>query len=200
LHTWGAIPSPPKSSERFIVVRARNDYAIALDAGGRLFGWGGALFDNPIHVATYLSGWLKNPAGYLYVDGPFTDIAAGSLQKDLGTAFQVPHFLAVDDRGQVHGWGPNRYGENAPSFPGLFTKVAAGYGFSLGIDYGGQLHHWGSHGVPLALGGGVYRVDKCPVGQFTSVSAGSHHATAVRGSAMSPTERELRDQQHKPAR
>jgi hypothetical protein len=81
----GTMADPPSGT--FTKVRARSNYAIALSRTGRLFGWGGDLFKN-------LTGWTSDGAGHFYVDGPFTDIAAGIVQKDPGSP-AWPHVLAL---------------------------------------------------------------------------------------------------------
>jgi alpha-tubulin suppressor-like RCC1 family protein len=182
LQTWGSIPNPPKGD--FLAVRARNDYAIGLQKD-RIYGWG-TFFEDPALVNAYLSDWQRDPNGFLYFPGTFSDIAAGVLQKDLPV--WTPHVLAVDENNVVHGWGANTFGETIPT-PGVkFTKVAAGNGFSVGLATDATLHHWGRSVVfrDRAFENEVRRpshftLDECPKGRFTSIGAGTHHATAVRG-------------------
>lgn len=76
LKKFGAIAYPPLGT--FTKVRARSNYAIALSTKGRLFGWGSDLFKN-------LTDWTSDGAGHFYIDGPFTDLAAGVVQKDPGS-------------------------------------------------------------------------------------------------------------------
>lgn len=162
----------------FSKVRARGDYAIALRDDGRLIGWGGSLFGG-------LKDWQSDGAGHYYIDGPFVDIAAGIVQKQPPPATSIPHVLALDVNGKVKGWGANGFHE-ADGAPGdvVFKTISAGLNFSLGIGVDGQLHHWGNGwgGTGLGLHSTFDGVDKLPAGRFSSVSAGSMHAAAVRDS------------------
>jgi len=73
--------------------------------------------------------------------------------------------------GPVVCWGHNDAGECNPPGDVLFTQVAAGYLFSLGIDTSAHIVHWGdtSHGQ-----------DQLPTGdKFVQVSAGYDHGIAL---------------------
>ena len=208
LQTWGSIPAPPQGD--FVAVRARNDYAIALDADGRLYGWGGKLFaDNTVAAGSktsrplsdvYLKDWKRDVNGFLYVTGPFTYMAAGNIQKN--ATVDIPHVLAIDQNNFVHGWGANNFGECDPPLDVKFRQVAAGHGFSIGLAMDNSLYHWGER---FALGTGsdtyveqkgpgtgnpIFDLHSCPKGRFTSIGAGSHHATAV-SSTQWPVQPEL---------
>lgn len=67
-------------------------------------------------------------------------------------------------------WGANDFGECRPP-PGVtFTKVAAGYHFSLGIAKDGSIHHWGNT---------QWNQNLVPGGSFIAISAGYDHGLAL---------------------
>jgi hypothetical protein len=197
LRQWeatGEILNIPRG--RFKKVAARNDYAIALGFDGLLYGWGPSfkyLYQPKDGSATSLPGWQPGSnedrpgfVDYFYFreDGAeFIDIAAGIWPTPpLGADRDLlhPHILALGKSGSVRGWGGNKHGEiHAPAF--RFKAIAAGNGFSVGIDEHGFLRHWGIRekaGVTNPKGGGYLYIDP-PAGRFRSIGAGSRHAAAV---------------------
>ncbi len=180
---------------KFVAVRARNDYSIALDESGNLYGWGGKyLFRADPGGATAHpltgTGWKfvstdapptegtvpadLVPNGYWVHKGPFTAIAAGGTPR---TPNALPHVLALKPNGRVVGWPATSSAVIAPAGIKL-SAIAAGLGFSIGLDREGMLHHWGEPGAKAADGKGV--LENVPVGPFVSIGAGTRHASAVR--------------------
>ena len=79
----------------------------------------------------------------------------------------------------------------APKTAGTFvTAIAAGLGFSVALDDGGFIHHWGTPGparsIPAggagkpAKGHGI--LETIPKGRYLSIGAGVEHASAVAAS------------------
>jgi len=200
---WGAgegtEPRPKHGMSRkyikFVEVRARNDYSLALDESGDLYGWGGKHLFRPESGAATAhplagTGWKfvstddpptpgtapadLIPNGYWFHKGPFTAIAAGGTPK---TPNALPHVLALRPNGSVVGWPATSSAVIAPTGIKL-SAIAAGLGFSLGLDREGMLHHWGEPGATAANGMGV--LENVPLGPFVSIGAGTRHASAVR--------------------
>jgi alpha-tubulin suppressor-like RCC1 family protein len=208
---WGAgegteprpkdVKFPKPQYIKFVQVRARSDYNLALDEHGNLYAWGGDhLFRpdslSPSHplagtkwrfVSTQPSGSGAGhipvhlvPKGYWYHKGPFEAIAAGAIPKT--PANPLPHVLALRPDGSVIGWPTSAAAAVAPADV-TFSAIAAGRGFSIGLDRTGELHHWGEPGAIAANGKGV--LENVPKGPFVSIGAGTRHATAVRTGGMS---------------
>lgn len=185
LYPWGPAPVAAAAvpAGEFRRVRARNDYILALDKDGRLFGWGG-VFDKTLDPQLW-DGWQSDNLGHWFIDGPFMDMDAGIVQDFVhnGATMKMPHVLALyRDSKTVAGWGANNFGEaNAPG--GEFQAIAAGKGYSLGLDKNGFLQEWGSPLRPAATT--VNNSDKPPrhwkpSGRFIAISAAGDHAVAVR--------------------
>jgi alpha-tubulin suppressor-like RCC1 family protein len=194
LYQWGAGhgTQPQPRGVKFVEVRARNNYSIALDEFGGLYGWGGVLFapptpagSVPVTLQTDLlqdEDWQFVAAGgYYFHKGPFTAIAAGGVQKTLTP--QYGHVLAIKrSDSSVVGWGRNTFQAITGAPKGVrFTAVAAGAAFSIGLDDKGELWHWGNRGVLQPTGKGS--LETVPKGPFVSIGAGTLHASAVRPSS-----------------
>jgi hypothetical protein len=187
---------------KFVQVRARSDYNVALDEHGNLYAWGGdhlfrpdvlSASPHPLagtgwrFVSTQPSGSAAGhipvqlvPKGYWYHKGPFEAIAAGAIPKTSANA--LPHVLALTPDGTVMGWPTSAAATVAPADV-KFSAIAAGRGFSVGLDLAGEPHHWGEPGAIAANGMGV--LENVPKGPFVSIGAGTRHATAVRTGGMS---------------
>ena len=199
---WGAGEGgePKPRGVRFIEVRARNSYSLALTEKGSLYGWGGDELFHPLNISgtsasrdlvlapvthpLFRTGWHFKPAkGYWFHKGPFTAIAAGGVQKAL--ANPLPHVLALRPDGKVVGWGADTRHErtNTPDIP--LIAIAAGLGFSIGLDTSRMLHHWGDPGPMVGRKTGLIEpapgeLESVPQGPFASIGAATTHATAVR--------------------
>ena len=193
IYKWGGPSSGTPPDGAFIMVSARNSYSLALREDGALFGWGGNLFPaipQPPGVQAVLdtlpsvdlADWTKDNGHHVH-PGPFVAIAAGGTQKDRG--LQIPHVLALKPDGTVVGWGSDAHGEISKTPKHVkFKAIAAGLGFSLGLDESGHIHHWGDPGVMQVTasgsgGKGVGALANVPKGRFVSIGATTKHAAAV---------------------
>lgn len=174
---WGTTKGPVPAGS-FTKVSARGDYAIALRDDGRLYGWGNTYFAS-------WPGWIKEGATHYYTQGPFIELAAGVVWKDSTKALpNMPHISALRPDGSVIGWGTNLYGETTTQV-GPYLAIAAGMSYSLGLDSGGNIHHWGASGDGVGIDGKTFKgVGTVPVGKYISMGAGANHATAVRVSVV----------------
>lgn len=132
-------------------------YNLALDDQGNIWGWGSNAFsnlgDSRIGDALYnISGddskdkcrFQTTPIRlYISNDTKFKDISAGG-----------DHSLAIDEEGNIWGWGYNHYGQLGIETGGdsepqkiiselKFKKISAGGSHSLAIDEEGNLWCWG---------------------------------------------------------
>lgn len=159
LETWGSgagSMTPPAG--KFTQVAARSGYAIALRKDGTLFGWGA------VSSPDQWKGWVSDNAGHYYVPGDtFVAIDAGNV-----------HSMALRRNGTVAAWGKNAFLENDAPANVRFTAIAAGFGYSLGLDDDGRIHHWGD--ASEARGA-------VPTGRFTSIAAAAHHGAAIRAAS-----------------
>jgi alpha-tubulin suppressor-like RCC1 family protein len=182
LKTWGAITTYPAGT--FQKVDARSGYCLALRDDGRLYGWGP-------NLAASSTAWTPD-AGFLYIDGPFIDIAAGVVQKLTGQP-AIPHVLALRPNGSVLGIGADTFGESTGEPVGVvFTRIAAGMNHSIGLTADGALYHWGNPKAANFHTGGAKPPSGSPgpaapgpmlsAGPFISITAGSNHVCAVLAS------------------
>ena len=190
LFQWGhqAATGTPVPGGAFKKVRARGNYTIALRDDGCVLGWGGVFADPAGLDMDLWENWAKDRTRVWCVHGPFADIAAGVVQKDYKKrpelpAQPMPHVLAIyAGAGRVEGWGANNNRETETP-QGRFQAVAAGLGYSLGLDEDGFLHQWGSSLLTYArthtttVSG---QRPQTPRGKFMSISASASHAAAVR--------------------
>jgi alpha-tubulin suppressor-like RCC1 family protein len=171
LKVWGDTKAPPGG--KFLKIRARSDYTIAIHRNGRLYGWGG-VFETS-EVLTW-ADWHRDGSGYAYAVGPYIDLAAGPK----GSA-PKPHILALDANDAIRGWGHDDAGQATGQPAGKFKAIGAGSSYSIALDQNDQLHHWGTNwGHPGPDSPVLGRLGNVPLGEFASISAGSHHATALR--------------------
>jgi hypothetical protein len=201
LHKWnstGEVPAPALPDVKFTQVRSRGTYTIARTDTGRLYGWGANFLYG--YYPDYLPHWKDERSAdgkeiFHYLDGDYADVAAGNIQKiesvvsGVSYTQQIPHFLARRNDGTVRGWGLNAHGELVTPAGVHFAAIAAGDGFSVGIDTIGRIHHWGDPGAPVISDPGAitspptphfhFALADKPTGQFSSIGAGSRHAAAV---------------------
>ena len=135
----------------FKQVVAGNYHSVGIREDGTLISWGG-------------SGWNSQ---YLSIppEGVFSQIAA-SCGDFLG---EVGAFLCLEENGQALLWGDNiflRYEAD-----GVFTQIARGRHFSVGLREDGSVDCWGlsSNGQRDA-----------PSGAFTQISSQDSHSLALR--------------------
>ena len=177
---WGSgdgTTKPPPGT--FMKIRARSGYTIALRDDGRLYGWG-SVFATPAMESW--DGWERDGDGYWFAQGPYKDLAAGP--QGGGEA----HILALNEDGNIDGWGRDDFGQATKEPPGvLFKAIGAGFGYSIGLDVSGRLHHWGMDwgantiaAQTAPFGPRQRGLAVVPIGRFEAISAGSHHATALR--------------------
>lgn len=82
----------------------------------------------------------------------------------------VNHGLAVDEEGQVHGWGNNRYGALAiPRIPGIVEVAVTDYSSAVRTS-DGDLYLWGNGSGTNRISGAKYR----------SIDGGQTHLGALR--------------------
>lgn len=182
LKTWGAITTYPAGT--FQKVAARSGYCLALRDDRRLYAWGA-------NLAGSSTAW-KLDGAFLYIDGPFIDMAAGVVQKLTGQP-AIPHVLALRPNGSVLGLGADTFGESTGAPVGVvFTRIAAGLNHSIGLTADGALYRWGNPKASASHTGGA----KGPpgssgpaapgpmlsAGPFISITAGSNHVCAVLAS------------------
>jgi hypothetical protein len=156
LHIWGS-PSFTKEPPAGVFTRVggRTTYIVALREDGILFGWGGPPFASAI-----FAGWESDGAGHFYwPNETFVDVVGGNS-----------HVLARRADGTVKGWGSNGDHElEAP--PGMcFEQIAAGWGFSLGLDCDGYVRHWGRRDLGQ---------DAVPQGKVCSIAGGAFQGMAI---------------------
>jgi hypothetical protein len=192
LRHWGgpgSSPPPHVANLEFIQVRARNSYCVAISEKRDLYAWGGTLFAPPAPAVPKNSAPAKVPPphpltgtdweftnGVWFHKGPFTAVACGGHPP--GVSNGLPHVIALRPNGRVVGWGADANGQasKAPK-PVKFTAIAAGVGFSVGLDSGGMLHHWGAAWAVPATSSSP---PTPPPGPFMSIGAGVAHSSAVR--------------------
>jgi hypothetical protein len=193
---WGPTSSTPPNppNTRFRQIRSRSDYNVAIDAQGNLYGWGGGLFvpptplrqPNPLEIGSWpwTYDWEQR---HWYRPGSFGMVALGLPVVKNGPAHVLALFKDIDDvrnTGPLHGtlayWGDDQFGQSSKAPFGVrFWSVAAGKGFSIGLDLQYNLRHWGDAGMPLAVGApGPLAI--LPNGPFEGIGAGANQASAWR--------------------
>ncbi|MBM3848936.1 MAG: hypothetical protein FJ396_01890 [Verrucomicrobia bacterium] len=136
LVTWGREvgSSPPRLTNAVGVARGFV-HAYAVDAGGKLSGWG-----------TNTLGQLGTPANL----PPVRDVAAGAF-----------HTVALLTNGTVRAWGDNRFGQTSvPEGLASVVAVAAGQFHTMALRQDGTVVCWGDNGrlqclVPPGVSGAV---------------------------------------------
>jgi len=184
--TAEATPRQVNSLPTLRAIAAGHNHALALDADGKVWGWGRNDFGQ---VGTGTAGGLVLAPAMMPTLSGIKAIAAGAA-----------HSLAIDEQfGNVWGWGQNSSGQigtgatsttpvlNPTAVSGVFaaTRISAGHAFSLVIMGNGIVKAWGlnasgqlGHGAPGGTSG-------TPVGavglqDVIAIAAGYHHALAVR--------------------
>jgi hypothetical protein len=165
---WGANGTPAPTGVEFVAIAARQNYTLALSADGNIYGWG-------VDPGIFVSAWTKDGFGHFIApqDGNrYTAIAAG-----LASTPPSGLIVALRADGSVRVWDPSGHVGDAPKGT-VFTQVAAGLGYAVGIDQAGQLHVWGDS-APTAF-------TAVPAGSYTAVAAATGHVTAIAAVCTMP--------------
>jgi alpha-tubulin suppressor-like RCC1 family protein len=162
---WGSsTPAPP--GIRFIAIAARLSYTLALSADGDIYGWGmdPGIFGSATHP------WTKDGSGHFVAPREagtsYTAISAG-----VGANSPLGLIVALRADGSVVMWDPSGLIPDAPAGV-VFTQIAAGLGYWVGIDQAGQLHARSDSNHTAFT--------SVPAGVYSGVSAATLHATAIR--------------------
>ncbi|MDA3146326.1 InlB B-repeat-containing protein [Leucobacter sp. UCMA 4100] len=185
------VPIAVPEGVTFAEILAGKNFAIALDTEGNAYGWGKNEQGQIGQGSANTSAVERVPAAVMMPEGvTFTSVST------VGT-----HTLAIGSDGNTYAWGYSNQGllgianesPKAIKEPtrvttprGVkYTKVIAGWNYSLGLGDDGKLYSWGSnaHGylgigsktasktaTPVALPGGTYVKD---------VSSGGEHALVL---------------------
>lgn len=157
-------PALAWTASRFLSVSTGGESAAAIDNVGQAWVWGAGGVTAPVNDGTV---WI--PAR-IPAEQNFSKVA---ISRD--------HALAIDDSdGEVFGWGANAHGEIVAGAPTMIatptttvvdgvTDIAAGDGFSVGLDEDGAAFTWGSRAG--LIGGDA---------TFSQVAASGEAAAAVR--------------------
>lgn len=136
----------------FKQVSASNDYTIALDTKGQLWGWGSNI-EGRLGQSS-LGSRVLTPTLVDTGKIRFTSISASGTNNNTR-----PHNLAIDTEGKIWSWGDNHLGQTGhgisegvtwapkliPTGKSRFTKVKAAHLHSLAVDTQGRIWGWGSH-------------------------------------------------------
>ncbi len=175
----GLLNAPQGGS--FTEVDASVLYSLALHQDGTLYGWGhGARGTNVLH------GWTPTPddPNIFYRPGEtFTAIAAGNV-----------HALAIRPDKTVTGWGYGEQGALDAPANVEFKAMAAGWGFSIGLETNGTLWGWGTpvkSPLPLAQPAWTFASQGwtqygntehyyVPQEHFNTIAAAAFHIMAIK--------------------
>ena len=180
------VPVSMPAGVRFEQVDGGSSHALALDASGRAWAWGGN-FSGQLGDGT--TTFRYEPTGVAMPAGVrFRQVAAGHMFS-----------LALDEDGRAWAWGLNNAGKLgdgttidrhqpvAVTMPGgvTFTKVAASMFNAFALDADGHAWAWGDNSNGM-LGDGSeidtatpVRVDMPGGVAFTHLVAGASHAAAL---------------------
>ena len=169
----------------WISLAATRFHALAVDADGRLFGWGLNLYG---HLGPSATSWyprepipLHEPPG----GGRWRAVRIGSRHSAGLTEDGVLFMWGRNDRGQlgVAGWYVPEVVQ--PAFPegvNRWLDVTCGTDFTLGLGDDGVLYEWGSGGRDPS---GVPEVRAYPppvgAGGWAQATAGKYHRMALTG-------------------
>ena len=135
--------------KNFKQVQNGYDYSLALDEEGNLWTWGSNQLRTLGDGRKYENEWQRNYPLQITKDIKFVDISAG-----------IDHCFAIDETGNIWGWGENNYGcfgDNGAittteiliptklNFSQKFKQVISGCSYSLALDMEGYLWGWGEN-------------------------------------------------------
>lgn len=134
---------------------------------------GAALYEGDVYVWGF-RGSSQQGNGKKVVASKSAPAKVNSLSKIIALTGGAYHLLALDEKGNVYGWGQSGYGETgcAPtqgiyvSTParvlGNITQIAAGEYFSIALDNNGRVWTWG-HNLYGQLGNGEKKNSQIPI-------------------------------------
>src|SRR5262249_2266236 len=141
---WGVGGAQATTGIKFVAIAARQSYTLALTVDGNIYGWGvdpgPGCDDHPdprciFHSTT--DPWTADGFGHFMAPREagtrYTAIAAG-----LGGVMPFGLIAALRDDGSVRMWDPSGKVSAAPSGV-VYTQIAAGLGYCVGIDQEGHL-------------------------------------------------------------
>ena len=135
--------------KNFKQVQNGYDYSLALDEEGNLWTWGSNQFRTLGDGRKYENERQRNYPLQITKDIKFVDISAG-----------IDHCFAIDETGNIWGWGENYdgcFGDNGAittteiliptklNFSQKFKQVISGCSYSLALDMEGYLWGWGEN-------------------------------------------------------
>lgn len=182
---WGtdtaAVGAGAPAGITFTAIAAKGRYTLALSADGNIYGWGADQAPQPgspvppgIVKNVFKVAWAPYATDYFIAPQ-----AAGNAYTAIAAGIDLIAALRAD--GTVIVWDAT--GKMQPPPAGIvFTQIAAGSGFAVGIDQAGHLHAWGDpqRAAPAGIIGsvpcGVFSAVN-PV--FSAVSAANAHVTAI---------------------
>jgi hypothetical protein len=170
---WGASGTPAPTGIEFLAIAARQSYTLALSVDGDIYGWGvdPGLFSSasdpwtPYGIAT---GQFIAPR---HGSARYTAIAAGLGPAPFGLV------VALRDDGSVAVWDPSGVMPAAPTDV-VFTQIAAGLQYVVGLDQDGRLHAWGDDARA--------RFTAAPPGRYSAVAAATGHVSGIAVACTMP--------------
>lgn len=177
---------PPSQGIYAAVDASLGGHALALDANGKVWSWGRNNFGQ-------LGRGSKTP--FIKMPGP-VNIPARVVRIAAGEN----HSLALDEHGQVWGWGDSSSGQLANGTPWAtalpkqasvsknIVAIAAGGAFSLALDNQGRVWAWGANGYGQLGNGGTVNASSpqlvtAPPGcsYIEAIAAGEAFAVGLSG-------------------
>jgi alpha-tubulin suppressor-like RCC1 family protein len=144
---------PPSQGTYVAVDASLGGHALALDANGKVWSWGR---NNRGQLGRGSVSYFINKPGQVNIPTKVIRIAAGEN-----------HSLALDEHGQVWGWGDASSGQLANGTPWYtalpkqvslsknIIAIAAGGAFSLALDNQGRVWAWGANNYGQLGNGGT---------------------------------------------
>jgi hypothetical protein len=165
---WGSSGTPAPTGIRFIAIAARLSYTLALSADGDIYGWG----TDPRIFGSATHPWTKYDESGHFVAPREAGTSYTAISAGVGPNAPLGLIVALRADGSVAMWDPSGLIPDAPAGV-VFTQIAAGLGYWVGIDQAGQLHARGDSNHTTFT--------SVPAGVYSGVSAATGHATAISG-------------------
>lgn len=144
---WDKVETPTRllPEKYFTSIHGGSISTFAIDVQGKLWGWGDSL----------ICGLTNDTREYLGVQRYPVEIETSVAYEQIAVTTLSASALALDENGELWGWGYNKYGEINDSMqpwytPRLvmenlrFAKVSCKEGTTLAIDTEGNLWEWGN--------------------------------------------------------